>query len=47
MNRPEKELVGTRRDELKVFVRASTRELTLDDLEIVAGGRGMRIDPFG
>lgn len=47
MNKPQKQLVGRSGDELKVFVRTSTRELTLDDLEVVAGGRGARLDPWG
>jgi hypothetical protein len=43
-----KEVVASTADEsLTVFVRTSTRELTLDDLELVAGGRGARIVPDG
>lgn len=48
MTKPLKELVASTGDEsLKVFVRTTTRELTLDDLEVVAGGRGVRIVPDG
>jgi hypothetical protein len=48
MNTSFKELVASTQDEgIKVFVRTSTRELTLNDLEIVAGGRGGAIDPDG
>lgn len=43
MNKPIKELVARSEDEqLKVFVRTSPQELTMGDIEIVAGGvRGM------
>jgi hypothetical protein len=48
MVKPLEELVTDTRDEnLQVFVRTSTRELTFDDLEVIAGGRGVRIDPWG
>lgn len=48
MTKPLKTLVASTRDEsLKVFVRTASRELNLDDLEVIAGGRGARWDPYG
>ncbi|HEX8261653.1 MAG TPA: hypothetical protein VF547_02140 [Allosphingosinicella sp.] len=48
MTKPLKELVASTGDQgLKVFVRTASRELTLDDLEVIAGGRGARWDPYG
>jgi hypothetical protein len=48
MGKPLKELVPNIGDEdVKVFVRASPEELTVDDLEVVAGGRRSRIVPDG
>ena len=43
MNKPIKELVARSEDEqLKVFVRTSPQELSMGDIELVAGGlRGM------
>jgi hypothetical protein len=48
MDKRLKELIASSDDgNLSVFVRTSPQELTMDDLEVVAGGRGVRIDPDG
>ncbi|MEA3065621.1 MAG: hypothetical protein QOJ27_2073 [Sphingomonadales bacterium] len=48
MNNRSKELIASTEDgHLTVFVRSNPRELTMDDLEVVAGGRRGTIDPDG
>lgn len=48
MNKPVKELVARTEDEqLKVFVRTSPHELTMGDIEVVAGGARAMIVPNG
>ena len=48
MNKPVKELVARSEDEqIKVFVRTSPEELSMGDLEIVAGGRAIMYVPHG
>jgi len=48
MDKRMNEIVAGSDDEsLQVFVRSHSHELTLDDLEVVAGGRGARWDPLG
>ncbi|MEA3065622.1 MAG: hypothetical protein QOJ27_2074 [Sphingomonadales bacterium] len=48
MDKQSKELIaGTDDGHLKVFVRSSPRELTMGDLEVVAGGRRAMIVPNG
>lgn len=48
MNKPVKELVARTEDEqLKVFVRTSPQELTMGDIEVVAGGARGMIVPDG
>jgi len=48
MNKRAKEMVvGSADEHLRVFVRSRPHELTLDDLEVVAGGRGARLVPNG
>lgn len=48
MNKPVKELVARSEDEqVKVFVRTSAQELSMGDIEVVAGGLRALIVPNG
>jgi hypothetical protein len=48
MDKSSKELIARTDDgNLKVFAHSSPRELTMDDLEVVAGGRRGSWDPNG
>lgn len=48
MNKPVKELIAKSEDErLEVFVRTSPQELSMGDIELVAGGARAMIVPNG